>query len=99
VRPGSKEKDAMKKYVIEREIPGVGAMSAQDLAAASAKSNEALARLGPTIQWQHSYVAGDRTFCVYLADSEDDVRKHAEESGFPANRIIEVSTMIDPTTA
>lgn len=88
----------MKKYVIERAIPGVGAMSPEELAAASAKSNAALAAIGPSIQWQHSYVAGDKTFCVYLADSEDVIRRHSEESGFPADKITEVSTLIDPTT-
>ncbi len=87
----------MKKYVIERNIPGVGGMGARDLGAACAKSNEALAELGPSIQWQHSYVAGDKTFCVYLAENEEAIRLHAQKSGFPANRITEVATMIDPT--
>ena len=88
----------MKKYVIERDIPGVGGMSAAELGDACTRSNKALADLGPTIQWQHSYVAGDKTFCVYLAENEEAIRRHAEKSGFPANRITEVATIIDPTT-
>ncbi|MCT8159082.1 DUF4242 domain-containing protein [Pseudoruegeria sp. SHC-113] len=89
----------MKKYVIERDLPGVGGMNAQELCGAAAKSNEALAELAGHVQWQHSYVTGDKTFCVYLADNEDAVRKHSELSGFPANVITEVVTVIDPTTA
>lgn len=89
----------MKKYVIERGLPGVGGMSGEELCGAAAKSNEALAELAGHVQWQHSYVAGDKTFCIYLADSEDAIRKHAELSGFPADTITEVKTVIDPTTA
>ncbi|WP_290650556.1 DUF4242 domain-containing protein [Aquisalimonas sp.] len=89
----------MRKFVIEREIPEVGTFEREQLRAAAAKSNEALAQLAPDIQWQESYVAGDRTFCIYLAKDEDVIRKHAEISGFPANRIVEVKKMIDPTTA
>ncbi|MBD1546231.1 DUF4242 domain-containing protein [Roseibium aggregatum] len=89
----------MKKYVIERELPGVGAMSEADLCGAARTSNAALVDLGPGIQWQHSYVAGDKTFCVYLAEHEDAIREHAEKSGFPATRITEIGRMIDPTTA
>lgn len=89
----------MKKYVIERDLPGVGGMSDGELCGAATTSNEALAKLAGQVQWQHSYVAGDKTFCIYLADSEDAIRKHAELSGFPATTITEVVTVIDPTTA
>jgi len=88
----------MRKYVIEREIPDVGSLEREQLAAAAGKSNEVLAELGSDIQWVNSYVAGDRTFCIYLAKDEDIIRKHAEISGFPATRIVEVRKMIDPTT-
>ena len=88
----------MKRYVIERDLPGVGSMSGDELCGASAKSNETLAQI-PGVQWEHSYVAGDKTFCIYLAESEDAIHKHAELSGFPANTITEVTTIIDPTTA
>lgn len=88
----------MKKYIIEREIPSVGSMTGAELCGAARTSNDALAQLAPSVQWQHSYVTGDKTFCVYLANSEDDIRKHSELSGFPANRITEVTTTIDPTT-
>ncbi len=89
----------MKKYVIERDLPGVGGMSDADLCGAAAKSNEALSQLAGKVQWQHSYVAGDKTFCVYLAENEDAIRKHSELSGFPANQITEIKSVIDPTTA
>ena len=89
----------MRKFVIEREIPAVGSLEREELKGAAAKSNEVLAELGPDIQWQHSYVAGDRTFCVYLAKDESLIHKHAEMSGFPASRVVEISKMIDPTTA
>lgn len=88
----------MKKYVIERAIPGVGGMSAEELCGAARTSNDALAQLSPRVQWQHSYVAGDKTFCVYLAEDEAAIREHAEISGFPANTITEIATVIDPTT-
>ncbi|MEM8731945.1 MAG: DUF4242 domain-containing protein [Pseudomonadota bacterium] len=88
----------MKKYVIERDLPGVGSMSGDDLCGAAKTSNSALEQI-PGIQWQHSYVADEKTFCVYLADSEEAIRKHAEASGFPANVITEIKTIIDPTTA
>lgn len=84
--------------MIERDIPDVGRMDDAELCGAARTSNEALAKLAPRVQWQHSYVAGDKTFCVYLAESEDAVREHAELSGFPANVITEVKTIIDPTT-
>jgi hypothetical protein len=87
----------LKYYIIERELPGVGALSHADLGAAAARSNQALAQV-PGVQWQHSYVAADRTFCVYLAESEQAIREHARISGFPANRIVEICGIIDPTT-
>jgi hypothetical protein len=89
----------MKKYVIEREIPGVGGMNGDQLKGAAATSNSALAKLAPKVQWLTSYVAKDKTFCIYLAESEDDVHAHAKLSGFPASRITEVTRVIDPTTA
>lgn len=89
----------MKKFVIERDIPAVGTFEREQLRAAAQKSNEVLAQLGPDIQWVESYVAGDKTFCIYLAKDEAIIRKHAEISGFPATKITEVRKMIDPTTA
>jgi Nickel responsive protein SCO4226-like len=88
----------VKKYVIERNIPKVGSLEREQLKAASAKSNEALREVGPGTQWQESYVADDKTFCVYLAENESLIHKHAELSGFPASKITEVKTIIDPTT-
>jgi len=85
--------------MIEREIPSVGTLEGQQLREAAAKSNAALAQLAPRVQWQQSYVAGDKTFCVYLAESEDAVREHAKISGFPATRITEIKRVIDPSTA
>lgn len=89
---------ALKRYVIERDIPNIGASSEQDLSGAAATSNSALAKLAPRVQWEHSYVAGDKTFCIYLAEDEEAIREHAEISGFPASVITEVKAMIDPTT-
>lgn len=89
----------MKKFVIERDIPSVGAMSKPELGGAAKKSNEALAELAPKVQWQHSYVADNKTFCIYLAEDVDAIRQHAELSGFPATIITEVKEVIDPTTA
>ena len=89
---------AMRKFIIERDIPAVGSFEREQLKGAAAKSNEVLAKLGPDIQWQESYVAADKTFCVYLAKDEAVIRKHAELSGFPATKITEVRKMIDPTT-
>jgi hypothetical protein len=89
----------MKKYVIEREIPDAGRMTSDELRAAAAKSNEVLAALAPHVQWIQSFVAADRLFCVYLADDAKGVRQHAELSGFPADRIVEVRHTIDPLTA
>ena len=89
----------MRKFVIERDLPAVGSMEREQLKGAAAKSNAALAELGTDIQWVESYVADDKTFCVYLANNEDLIRRHAEISGFPANKITEIRRMIDPTTA
>lgn len=89
----------MPKYVIERDIPGAGKLTASDLKAISQKSCTVLDKLGPRIQWLHSYVTGDRVYCVYIAPNEELVREHATRGGFPANRISEVATTIDPTTA
>jgi hypothetical protein len=89
----------MKRFMIERDIPGIGQFSLTELCGASRASNKALATIGPRIQWQHSYVAGDKTFCVYLAESEDDIVKHGELSGIPVGKITEISQIIDPLTA
>lgn len=86
------------RFVIEREIPGASRMSPDQLRDASAKSNGVLNRLGPDIQWIHSYVAGDKIYCIYEAVNEALIRRHAEISGFPANKITPVAAMIDPTT-
>ncbi|HEX6093223.1 MAG TPA: DUF4242 domain-containing protein [Dongiaceae bacterium] len=89
----------MRRYIIERDIPQVGSLEREQLKGAAAQSNKALASLAPKIQWVESYVAADKTFCVYLAEDEAVIRKHADISGFPANRITEVRRTIDPTTA
>ena len=89
----------MPKYVIEREIPGAGKLTAAELKGISQKSCGVLNRMGPQIQWLQSYVTGDKVYCVYIAPNEQAVREHAQQGGFPANRISEVHTMIDPTTA
>jgi hypothetical protein len=89
---------ALRKFIIERDIPKVGSFEREQLKGAAAKSNEVLAKLSPDIQWQESYVAADKTFCVYLAKEEAIIHKHAEISGFPASKITEVRKMIDPTT-
>jgi hypothetical protein len=90
---------SMQRFVIEREIPGAGKMSPDQLRDAAAKSNQVLRELGPDIQWVQSYVTGDKLYCVYNAPSEALIRRHAERSGFPASRIHAVSSVIDPTTA
>jgi len=87
------------KYVIERELPGAGALSAEQLAGISQKSCGVLSTLGPQIQWVHSYVTADKIYCVYIAPNEEMVREHAKLGGFPANRVSEVKAIIDPTTA
>ncbi len=89
----------MKRFVIERDIPGIGQMSVTELCGASRASNQAIAEIGSSIQWQHSYVAGDKTFCIYLAESEDAIQKHSEKSGIPVSAITEVPQIIDPLTA
>ena len=89
----------MPKYVIEREIPGAGQLSAAELKAISQKSCGVLQKLGPQIQWMHSYVTDDKLYCVYNAPNEEMVREHASQGGFPANRISQVRSIIDPTTA
>jgi len=91
--------EQMPKYVIERELPGAGDLSPQDLQVVSQKSCTVLQNLGPQIQWVQSYVTGDKIYCIYIAPSEDMIRAHAHQGGFPANRISEVKTIIDPTTA
>jgi hypothetical protein len=87
------------QYVIERNIPGAGKLSSADLKAISQKSCGVLNGLGPQIQWVHSYVTGDKIYCIYRAPSEEMVREHARQGGFPADRVSEVTTTIDPTTA
>jgi hypothetical protein len=94
-----KRRKSMPKFVIEREIPGAGDLSAQDLQAISQKSCGVLQNMGPQIQWVQSYVTGDKVYCVYIAPNEEMVREHAQQGGFPANRISEVKSVIDPTTA
>ena len=89
----------MKRYVIERDLPGVGGMNRDQLKGAAATSNSALAKLSGKAQWQHSYVVDNKTFCIYLADSEASVREHARLSGFPATKVTELRHVIDPTTA
>src|SRR6516165_6316056 len=89
---------ALRRFIIERDIPKVGTFEREQLRGAAAKSNGVLRQLGPDIQWLESYVADNKTFCVYLAKDEDIIRKHAEISGFPATKITEVRKMIDPTT-
>jgi hypothetical protein len=89
----------MKRYVIERDIPGIGKMPREQLTQAAMTSCEASAKLYGRIHWEHSYVAGDKTFCIYLADSEASILEHARLSGFPANKITEARTVIDPMTA
>ena len=89
----------MPKYVIEREIPGAGNLSRQQLQAISQKSCGVLNKMGPQIQWVQSYVTDNKVYCVYIAPNEEMVREHAKQGGFPANRISEVKSVIDPTTA
>ncbi len=89
----------MPKYVIERELSGAGKLSAQELQGISQKSCGVLNEMGPQIQWVQSYVTDDKIYCVYIAPNEEMVREHAQKGGFPANRISEVKSVIDPTTA
>lgn len=89
----------MPKYIIEREIPGAGSLSADKLRAISQKSREVLCQLGTDIQWIHSYVAGNKIYCIYLAPNEELIREHAKRGGFPANSITEIANIIEPMTA
>jgi hypothetical protein len=89
----------MPKFVIERQVPGAGKMSPMDLKGLSQKSCEVLRDLGPKVQWQQSYVTDDKIYCVYIADSEQDVLEHARRGGFPANQVSVVRAVIDPSTA
>jgi hypothetical protein len=89
----------MKRYVIERSLPGVGSLNRMQLQEAAAKSNGALAKLAGRVQWVQSFVAADKTFCVYIADSETSVQEHAKLSGFPASKVTEIRGVIDPMTA
>ena len=89
----------MPKYVIEREIPGAGNLSPQELQSVSQTSCNVLRKMGPDIQWVQSYVTGDKVYCIYIAPNEEMIRQHAREGGFPANRISEIKTIIDPTTS
>jgi hypothetical protein len=89
----------MRRFVIEREIPDIGSAEREQLRGASQKSNQVLAELAPDIQWEHSYVTGNKIFCIYLAKDESVIEEHAKRSGFPANKITEVRKVIDPTTA
>lgn len=89
----------MPKYVIERDLPGAGKLTPDQLRGVSQKSCGVLRNLGPEIQWIHSYVTADKIYCIYRAPNEDMIREHAQQGGFPANRISEVTTVIEPTTA
>jgi hypothetical protein len=89
----------MPKYLIEREIPAAGQMSASDLQAASQRSCEVIRNLGPDLHWIESFVTEDKVYCIYIAPDAELIRKHAEQSGFPANRISEIKGIIDPATA
>lgn len=89
----------MPKYVIEREIPGAGNLTAEQLKGISQASCGVLSNLGPQIQWLQSYVTGDKIYCVYIAPNKEMVLEHAKQGGFPANEVNEVATIIDPTTA
>ncbi|ATE78519.1 MULTISPECIES: DUF4242 domain-containing protein [Pseudomonas] len=89
----------MPKFIIERELPGAGALPQQELKAISQKSCDVLRGLGPQVQWQQSYVTGDKIYCVYIAPSEELIREHAKQGGFPINSVSRVMSIIDPTTA
>lgn len=88
----------MPKYVIERDIPSIGQFSPAQLSEASRKSCNVLHKLSPRVQWNHSYVTGDKLYCIYIAVNEEAVREHARQSGFPASRVSEIKAIIDPTT-
>jgi Protein of unknown function (DUF4242) len=89
----------MPKYIIEREIPGVGSQSTDELRAAAQTSNDVLSTLAPRVQWQQSFVTGDKVYCVYIADDERAIHEHAELSGFPVNRVSRVAAVLDPASA
>ena len=89
----------LRKFIIERDIPGIGQTSAEGFCAIAQKSKNVLDALGTGIQWVESYIAGDKTYCVYLARDAEVIREHAKRGGFPADRIVEIRTMIDPTLA
>ena len=89
----------MRRFIIEREIPGAGSMEREQLRGAAEKSNGVLQKLGLDIQWVQSYVSGDKIFCIYLAKDESIIHEHAKQSGFPANKVTEIRKVIDPTTA
>ncbi len=89
----------MPKFLIEREIPGAGSLSPQELQGVSQKSCDVLKKMGPQIQWVQSYVTGDKIYCVYIAPSEQMILEHASQGGFPANRVSEIKSIIDPTIA
>jgi Nickel responsive protein SCO4226-like len=91
--------DVMRKYMIEREMPKIGSLGAEQLRESAAKSNQVLRQLGPDIQWLESFITGDKMYCMYLAKNEALIRRHAELSGFPATRVTEIGARIDPTTA
>ena len=88
----------MKRYVIERDIPEIGSADRDALREAAKKSNSVLAELAPKVQWIESYVAADKTFCIYMAEDEDAIYEHAKRSGFPATKVTEIRKLIDPTT-
>src|SRR5688500_13134114 len=94
----TKKSTEMKTYLIEREIPNAGLLNAEQLKGISQKSCSVLTDLGPSIQWVHSYVTGDKIYCIYKAENEDIIREHAKKGGFPANKIVEVGTVISPET-
>jgi hypothetical protein len=98
-RAGAEEEEFMPKYLIEREVPGAGKLSRPELKGLSQKSVGVLEGLGPQIQWVHSYVTGDKVYCIYVAPNEEMIREHARRGGFPANRISKIEEEIDPTTA
>ena len=89
----------MPKYIIEREIPDAGSLTAADLQGISQKSCSILKNMGPQIQWVQSFVTADKIYCTYIAPNEEEIRKHAQEGGFPANSIAEIKSVIDPTTS
>ena len=89
----------LRRYMIERDIPGIGSMTTVELCGAARASNQAIEQLGADVQWQHSYIASDKTFCLYLAKDHATIEKHAELSGIPVSRITEVTEVIDPLTA